>query len=403
MGDAVAPVGAHSPDPILNGLLSQLFEGSDWIGDPIKVTWANHRGSSAASSRHSAEDQPGSDGSQLVDWGVGRFGQQPTALHEALVLIVQRQIRLALEADPHRLHLHGALIGDVGERHHRVLLLGASGAGKSTMAAQLVHLGLGYATDEMVAVDADCSVEAVRKPLKLRHGAKAHYPNLESLVDPLLRGVIGDVPIAPDAGQWLGEGRTHLSDVVLLSRHDAGPGCPEPCPELQRVPAVTMTRRMAENAFDFSRFGVGRSLLNLARLAASTQCWELSYCDSQRSAPMLAGLVGHRRSKPGSRRSAPPSTSARTSPVPPEPIVLVGDGSVGADDASMVGLRMGDAGLVCRPEPPEHVVVELNDQAFGIWQLSRLGVHPGEIAGETGLPLDAVLACLSTLRDSDLM
>ena len=56
----------------------------------------------------------------------------------------------------------------------------------------------------------------------------------------------------------------------------------------------------------------------------------------------------------------PPSTSARTSPVPPEPIVLVGDGSVGADDASMVGLRMGDAGLVCRPEPPEHVVVELN-------------------------------------------
>lgn len=403
MGDAVAPVGAHSPDPILNGLLSQLFEGSDWIGDPIKVTWANHRGSSAASSRHSAEDQPGSDGPRLVDWGVGRFGQQPTALHEALVLIVQRQIRLALEADPHRLHLHGALIGDVGERHHRVLLLGASGAGKSTMAAQLVHLGLGYATDEMVAVDADCSVEAVRKPLKLRHGAKAHYPNLESLVDPLLRGVIGDVPIAPDAGQWLGEGRTHLSDVVLLSRHDAGPGCPEPCPELQRVPAVTMTRRMAENAFDFSRFGVGRSLLNLARLAASTQCWELSYCDSQRSAPMLAGLVGHRRSKPGSRRSAPPSTSARTSPVPPEPIVLVGDGSVGAVGGSLVGLRVGDAGLVCRPDPPEHVLVELNDQAFDVWQLGRLGLTPGEISSKTGLPPDTVLACLSTLRESDLL
>ena len=209
MGDAVAPVGAHSPDPILNGLLSQLFEGSDWIGDPIKVTWANHRGSSAASSRHSAEDQPGSDGSQLVDWGVGRFGQQPTALHEALVLIVQRQIRLALEADPHRLHLHGALIGDVGERHHRVLLLGASGAGKSTMAAQLVHLGLGYATDEMVAVDADCSVEAVRKPLKLRHGAKAHYPNLSRWLIPCCEGLLAMFPSHRMRGSgWARAGRT---------------------------------------------------------------------------------------------------------------------------------------------------------------------------------------------------
>ena len=228
MGDAVAPVGAHSPDPILNGLLSQLFEGSDWIGDPIKVTWANHRGSSAASSRHSAEDQPGSDGPQLVDWGVGRFGQQPTALHEALVLIVQRQIRLALEADPHRLHLHGALIGDVACGRSPVLMLGASGAGKSTMAAQMVHLGLGYATDEMVAVDTDCSVEAVRKPLKLRQKAKAHYPYLETLVDPLLSGVTGDVPIAPDAGLWLDEGGTHLSNIVVLSCHDAGRAVEKP-------------------------------------------------------------------------------------------------------------------------------------------------------------------------------
>jgi energy-coupling factor transporter ATP-binding protein EcfA2 len=226
-------------------------------------------------------------------------------LHEALVLIVQRQIRLALEDDPHRLHLHGALIGDVAEGHRRVLMLGASGAGKSTMAAQLVHLGIAYATDEMVAVDTDCRVEAVRKPLKLRQGAKAHYPYLESLVDPLLRGVTGDVPIAPDAGLWLDEGSTHLNDIVVLSRHDAGPGCLEPCLELQRLPAVTMTRRMAENAFDFSRFGVGRSLLNLARLAASVHCWELYYCDSQQAAPMLAGLAGHRRSKPGSRRSCP--------------------------------------------------------------------------------------------------
>jgi hypothetical protein len=403
MGDAVAPVGAHSPDPILNGLLSQLFEGSDWIGDPIKVTWANHRGSSAASSRHSAEDQPGSDGSQLVDWGVGRFGQQPTALHEALVLIVQRQIRLALEADPHRLHLHGALIGDVACGRSPVLMLGASGAGKSTMAAQLVHLGIAYATDEMVAVDTDCRVEAVRKPLKLRQGAKAHYPYLESLVDPLLSGVTGDVPIAPDAGLWLEEGSTHLNDIVVLSRHDAGPGCPEPCLELQRVPAVTMTRRMAENAFDFSRFGVGRSLLTLARLATSVHCWELYYCDSQQAAPVLAGLAGH--AGPSQRADGlPPSPSfPRTSPVSTEPIVLVGDDSVGAVDDSLVGLRMGDAGLVCRPVPPEHIVVELNDQAFDVWQLGRLGIDPCEIASETGLPPDTVLACLSTLRKADLM
>ncbi len=67
-----------------------------------------------------------------------------------------------------------------------------------------------------------------------------------------------------------------------------------------------MTRRIAENAFDFSRFGVGRSLLNLARLAASAYCWELSYCDFQRSAPMLAGLVGHSGPSPGADGLPPP-------------------------------------------------------------------------------------------------
>ncbi|MFZ1275711.1 MAG: hypothetical protein WAQ51_09875 [Candidatus Microthrix parvicella] len=83
--------------------------------------------------------------------------------------------------------------------------------------------------------------------------------------------------------------------------------------------------------------------------------------------------------------------------------MLVGDGSVGAVGGSLVGLRVGDAGLVCRPDPPEHVLVELNDQAFDVWQLGRLGLTPGEISSKTGLPPDTVLACLSTLRESDLL
>jgi hypothetical protein len=49
-------------------------------------------------------------------WSIGALGglvNSRLRCTRPFVLIVQRQIRLALEADPHRLHLHGALIGDV--------------------------------------------------------------------------------------------------------------------------------------------------------------------------------------------------------------------------------------------------------------------------------------------------
>jgi hypothetical protein len=47
--------------------------------------------------------------------------------------------------------------------------------------------------------------------------------------------------------------------------------------------------------------------------------------------------------------------------------------------------------------PPEHVLVELNDQAFDVWQLGRLGLDPlrdlqqdGSTAGHgAGLPVHA--------------
>lgn len=403
MGEAVRSVGAHSPDLPLNRLLSQLFERSDWVGDPIELSWADDRGSDEEATHRATADRGGS-GSRLVDWGIGRFGQQPTALHEALVLIVQRQIRLALEDDPQRLHLHGALVGAVAPEGSRVLMVGASGAGKSTMAAQLVHLGLAYATDEMVALDADCCVEAVRKPLKLRQGAKSQYRYLESLVHPQLQGVAGDVPITPSEGQWLDESATRLGDIVVLSRHDAGPSCLEPCPALQRVSTVTMTRRMAENAFDFSRFGVGQSLLNLAKLAASARCWELNYCDSQIAAPILAELTTPNAELDLGAANRPPLSDPRQNrPVTDAEITLVGDLSVGAADDSLVGLRVHDAGLVCRPALPEHILVELSPEAFDIWELSHQGVQPGEIASGLGQPLETVLGFLATLQQSELI
>lgn len=392
MGDGAEPTGVHSSDPALGAALTELFAQSDWLGEPIELSWADG---------HPGDDTCAVD--RLVEWGVGGFGQPPTELPAALVLIVQRQLRLALEDDPARLHLHGALVGCPEESGARVLLLGASGAGKSTMAAQLVHLGVAYATDEMVAVDPDGRIEAVRKPLKLRQAARERYDHLESLVHPLIRGGEGDVPLAPDAGQWLETDHAPLSDVVVLSRHDGGAMCAEACPALAPVPAVTMTRRMAENAFDFSRFGVGASLLSLARLAAKTRCWELSYCDSASAAPLLAELA-----RPDADRSphvgvgVPPSTRCRPRPDDHEPIHLVGD-ALGTDGEARVGLRVGGPGLVCRPEGTEHVVVELNQEAFDIWESGRLGHHPSEISNASRLPPDTVQACLTMLRDSDLL
>lgn len=371
MDDVEVPVGAHSSDPALGALLSQLFARSDWLGEPIELSWA--------------DDQHSSSDPRLVDWGVGKFGQPPTELPTALVLIVQRQLRLALADDPSRLHLHGALVGCPEAAGARVLMLGASGAGKSTMAAQLVHLGVAYATDEMVAVDGECLTEAVRKPLKLRQAARERYKYLESLVDPLMQGGGGDVPITPDARQLLDDNQARLTDVVVLNRHEAEPNCAQTCPTLEPVTTVTMTRRMAENAFDFSRFGVGASLLRLARLAASTRCWELRYCDSQQAAPLLARLT--------EPEEAPPPTAEGPDARP----------TVSTDSQAPVGLRVGGPGLVCRPDLPEHLIVELNKEAFDVWELGRLGIESSEIASTLGLPPTTVQACLTMLNEAALL
>ena len=86
----------------------------------------------------------------------------PTVAFAHLVFEANQQ---AIERSPHLVRLHAAGVARDGLA---VALPGAMGAGKSTLAAGLVAAGLGYITDEVVALEpATGAVRAYGKPISL--------------------------------------------------------------------------------------------------------------------------------------------------------------------------------------------------------------------------------------------
>lgn len=84
--------------------------------------------------------------------------------HEVGDLLVAEVTRIRLLAEP-GLHLHAGCVDDAGRG---ILLVGESGAGKSTMVAHLLASGASLVNDEQVRVDADAQLlSGFRRPLVL--------------------------------------------------------------------------------------------------------------------------------------------------------------------------------------------------------------------------------------------
>ncbi len=201
--------------------------------------------------------------------------------------------RLAFEADPCRLHLHAAAL----ELHGTgILLVGASGSGKSTVALELMRRGAHYLTDECLTVlPGSTTVFGYPKPITLKAGSIEH----------LCAGgmLAADVPTAVN-------GRAHLRaasfgsvapvttvGVIVAVRYATA----EPC-ELAPLSAAEAAVRLLGDSLDGARLG-SSALDVVAALVSGATAWDLAYSDAREAAAVIEDIrppvrrhlaVGHR-------------------------------------------------------------------------------------------------------------
>lgn len=170
----------------------------------------------------------------------------------------------------------GVMVGPAGT----LVVPGQSGHGKSTLVASAVQAGLGYASDEVLAIDrATGELEALPRPL---------------LVDDTAWRLLGlPEASAPSPGHELEVPSAHLGQAVrpvgpvhvLLTRR--APGATQVAPT-RRSDAVVPLLNRAFNHFKDPH----SSLETVVRLARAATVWQATYEDAPDLAPVLARAMG---------------------------------------------------------------------------------------------------------------
>lgn len=204
----------------------------------------------------------------------------------ALTSLVSAVSRLALDAEPERLHLHAAAVSRGGRG---VLISAPSGTGKTTLAAALAHRGWAYTTDEAVAIaPEDITCYGFPKPLMIKPGGT---------------GLVPDLRHSRVQGDWKSEEWWHIpassipasleksvepvAIVILRRAADGTYTAPSTATAMHPVDAVV---ELLQQTMDPERFGPG-SLAVLGELAAKAHCVELQAGPLDTSIPILESLV----------------------------------------------------------------------------------------------------------------
>ncbi len=154
-----------------------------------------------------------------------------------------------------------------------------SGTGKSTMTVACTKLGLGYVSDEALALDDDGRVLPYPRPLGLVGPVRASLRSQGSV------DVVGETLVPPDAlGAVAVDARPAVAAVVVLDRRATGAPSLEPLP---RAAIVTVMLQMSFNGWK----DPARALRQASALAAAATSFRLSYSEAVDAAPLVAGLL----------------------------------------------------------------------------------------------------------------
>lgn len=251
--------------------------------------------------------------------------------------MASRLNRLVLDHEPELPHVHGAVVERDG---HGVLLLGATGSGKSTLTAELLRRGWRYLTDEMTAVEPDARVlRPYPRPLSLKRGSWDLFPEL-AIDSPTAHRRMDRMEIPIERlGARTYERPIPAALIVLVDWSGGEPTAAD-------VTAAECLDALVAAAFDLERAGT-TGIEAFADLAATTPAIRLESGDLEATAAIveaeLSRAVGCRRA--ASMRAIPPVS--RTLRAPDARAWEFGDVGNGAiyEPTSGVLLRVDPAGL----------------------------------------------------------
>jgi len=173
-----------------------------------------------------------------------------------------------------------------------ILVPAASGSGKSTLTAGLVRAGLGYLSDELVALELDAASDVpgrllpYPKPITVKPGS---FGVLADMAPDLLDGE-GDgewqVPVGDGTGRRVG--RPCRPGFVIVPRYD-----PSADTALVRLSETEAFFTLALHAVNLLPHGPSGSEA-LGRLAAQCACYALAFSDLDAACDRVLGLVGAR-------------------------------------------------------------------------------------------------------------
>ena len=205
--------------------------------------------------------------------------------------------RAAADASGEYLLFHAGAVQlpiDRGGNGSGVLLPGASGSGKSTLSAGLVGAGLGYLTDELVALDLTSGqLLPYPKPITVKPGS---FAALRDVSTPGGRG----------GGDGSGEQEWHLAvgdgalgrvgdacrpEFVVLPRYE--PGAPT---RLERLSETRVFLELALHAVNFTDHG-DAGVEALGALVAGCECAVLTMSDLDEACRLVLDFVGLREAQ----------------------------------------------------------------------------------------------------------
>jgi hypothetical protein len=273
----------------IDTLLASLrdpYDGADGAGgvdgvDDADGVAAPHRYTLTASSGRDGFVDVGRDG-QLVEPGL--------APGDAVGWLVWDINRLAAELSGQHLLFHA---GGVEADGTGVLVPAASGSGKSTLTAGLARAGLGYLSDELVALELAGAVPGrllpYPKPITVKPGSFAVLTSMDP--GPLGDGWFGGggewlVPVGESAGLRVGDPCT--PGFVIVPRYD--PTAETALTRLSETEAFFMLALHAVNLLPHGASGTEA----LGRLAAECECYALTLSDLDEACGLVLGLVAAR-------------------------------------------------------------------------------------------------------------
>lgn len=289
--------------------------------------------------------------------------------------------RLAIESQPDSVNLHAAGLVPPG-RSGCIVVPGAPGAGKSSLATAALRAGWGYLSDELISIDADGVAHPYAKPLTLKRGTRALYDEqidfaTQTLTERQMRWYV-----RPDlVGGELAPPST--PDALAFSTYD-----PDVATTAETLSATETLVELGANCQD-QLDADGRLFVRLARLAATTPAVRMTQRHLGEALEILCDL-------PSGRTGPSAAPVVLEAPAPVEPMV----GPRVAD--AVVAVAMADGVAVHRPG--DETLVALDPLAGAIWQLLDGSATHTELAAELAEafdhPVDAVTADLTTLLDA---